>query len=104
MKPAILRALLPMLLAVGPAAAIEFQLTVNVIGNGAADPNGGTYQSGTVVTLTARPQPGHLLKSWTGTDDDSSKELANTATMNSNKTVTGGFAHDNCGHELDGDS
>jgi outer membrane protein assembly factor BamB len=88
MKPAILRALLPMLLAVGAAAAIEFQLTVNVIGNGTADPNGGTYQSGTVVTITARPQPGHLLKSWSGADDDSSKEPANTATMNSNKTVT----------------
>ncbi len=88
MKPAILRALLPVLLAVVPAAAIEFQLTVNVIGNGTADPNGGTYQSGTVVTITARPQPGHLLKSWAGADDDSSKEPANTATMNSNKTVT----------------
>jgi len=88
MKDAILRALLPMLLAVGPAAAIEFQLTVNVIGNGTADPNGGTYQSGTVVTITARPQPGHLLKSWSGADDDSSKELANTATMNAVKTVT----------------
>jgi outer membrane protein assembly factor BamB len=88
MKPAILRALLPMLLAVGPAAAIEFQLTVNVIGNGTADPNGGVYQSGIVVTITAGPQPGHLLKSWAGADDDSSKELANTATMNSDKTVT----------------
>ncbi len=88
MKPTLLTAYSVIFLAVAPALAAEFQLTVNVIGNGTADPNAGTYQAGTVVTIIARPQPGNLLKSWSGTDNDLSTELANTVTIDSDTTVT----------------
>jgi len=68
--------------------AQEFELTVNVIAEGTVDPNSGTFEVGTVVTMQAWPAAGHWVRSWTGTNDDSSKELTNTVTMNSDKTVT----------------
>ena len=76
----------------GSVSAEEFELTVNVVGNGIADPNGGTYESGTVVTIETWPDAGHWVKSWSGSDDDASSERINTVTMTSNKVVTVEFA------------
>jgi hypothetical protein len=65
-----------------------YQLTVTVVGgHGSVDPNSGFYYDGTTVTLTATPDPNYRLKSWTGTNDDSSFALTNTVTMNSDKIV-----------------
>ncbi|UCF44303.1 MAG: PQQ-binding-like beta-propeller repeat protein [Planctomycetota bacterium] len=75
-----------------PALAEEFELTVNVVGNGVADPNGGTYESGTVVTIETWPETGHWVKSWSGSDDDASGERMNTVTMTADKVVTVEFA------------
>ena len=72
----------------GSALAGEFELTVNVVGNGIADPNSGTYETGAVVTIETWPDAGYWVKAWTGSDNDSSTELTNTVTMVSNKIVT----------------
>lgn len=76
----------------GSAWAEEFELVVNVVGNGIADPNGGTYESGTVVTIETWPEAGHWVKSWSGSDDDTSGERMNTVTMTADKVVTVEFA------------
>lgn len=57
-------------------------------GNPTADPSssqactlGGTFVEGEVITLTASPDSGYRVASWSGTDDDDSKALTNTLTM-----------------------
>ncbi len=80
------------ILVTGSALAEEFELTVNVVGNGAVDPNSGTYESGTVVTIQTWPKTGHWVKSWSGTDDDTSRQHMNTVTMTCDKIVTVKFA------------
>ena len=42
---------------------------------------GGTYVEGEVITLTAHPETGYRVASWSGTDDDLSKANTNTLTM-----------------------
>ena len=66
-----------------------YELTVTVVsGHGTVEPNSGSYSAGTVVTLTATPEAVYNMRQWTGTDDDTSCELTNTVTMDSDKTVT----------------
>jgi hypothetical protein len=67
----------------------DVQLTAGVLGgNGTIDPVEGTYSVGTVVDLTATPNEGYRVKTWTGTDNDALKTNANTVTMTADKTVT----------------
>ncbi|HEW78577.1 MAG TPA: hypothetical protein ENH34_01225, partial [Phycisphaerales bacterium] len=47
-----------------------------------------TYYVGTTVTLTATPNSGWWVKTWSGTDDDSSTKTTNAVIMSSDKTVT----------------
>ena len=56
--------------------------------HGSVDPNVGVYIDGTVVTLTARPDPNYGVAEWTGTDDDDSAGLTNTVTMAGDRRVT----------------
>ncbi|MBN7795250.1 Ig-like domain-containing protein [Parahaliea mediterranea] len=51
-----------------PVPVPEYTLTVATSGAGAVtlDPAGGTYEEGTVVTLTAAPEAGWLFESWDG--------------------------------------
>jgi len=78
-----------------------FQLTASVIGGGGTvvptapqpidyDPilDVYTYYVGTVVTLTANPNPGLRVKGWGGTDNDFSTETNNIVIMDSDKTIT----------------
>ena len=53
-------------------------------------PSGGSYASGTQVTLTAAPSAGWQLSGWGG--DLSGSQNPATITMNSNKSVTATFA------------
>jgi len=46
------------------------------------------YTGGMSVSLTATPDPGYRVKSWTGTDNDSSFANTNAVTMDSDKTVS----------------
>jgi len=67
----------------------QYQLTAIVVGgNGTVSPTSGTYDGGTVVTLTADPDTGYRVETWSGTDNDGSKVNTNTVTMDSNRSVT----------------
>jgi len=52
------------------------------------DPNQDSYFDGTVVTITALPDPNYRVRSWSGTDDDTSTALTNTVTVDSDKIVS----------------
>lgn len=67
----------------------EYTLTVNVVGNGSVDPNGGTYVSGTQITLTATPDADNQFVGWSG--DASGTSSSVTVTMDANKSVTATF-------------
>jgi hypothetical protein len=67
----------------------QYQLTATVTdGHGTISPTSGTYDEGTVVTLTASPDTDYRVEEWSGTDNDDSKVNTNTVTMNSNRSVT----------------
>ena len=69
----------------------QFTLTSNVSGSGSVSlsPAGGTYDAGTVVTVTATADAGNQFDGWSG--DLSGTTNPATITMNSNKTITAGF-------------
>ncbi len=68
---------------------VEYTLTVTVPGgHGSVTPGGGTYASGTVVSLVATPENGYRVKSWSGTDNDATTAHVNAVTMTANKAVT----------------
>ncbi|NII25985.1 carbohydrate-binding protein [Pseudoflavitalea sp. X16] len=54
-------------------------------------PNATTYNSGTVVTLTAAAASGYTFTGWSG--DATGTSTSVTVTMNSNKTVTANFTN-----------
>jgi uncharacterized repeat protein (TIGR02543 family) len=58
-------------------------------GTVALSPSGGTYASGTVVTLTATAASGYAFDSWSG--DASGATNPATVTMDANKSVTANF-------------
>jgi predicted outer membrane repeat protein len=73
----------------------QFGLTTSVIGGSGtiisvlpAPLPDGNYYAGTVVTVTATPQAGWVIKRWTGTDNDSEVAATQTVVMNSNRAVT----------------
>jgi PKD repeat protein len=70
---------------------VQYTLTTNTVGQGSItlNPSGGTYNQGTVVTLTAQPGSGWQFSSWSG--DLTGSQNPDTITMNSNKTVTATF-------------
>jgi uncharacterized repeat protein (TIGR02543 family) len=78
-------------LEIKPLIVTPFTLTVNTAGSGAvnANPSGGVYNPGTVVTLTATPALGFQFSGWSG--DLSSADNPATITMTGNKTVTAVF-------------
>jgi len=56
--------------------------------HGHVDPNGGMFYEGDVVSLDAHPDPNYRVRSWSGTDDDSSSDSTNTVTVTGDKIVT----------------
>jgi hypothetical protein len=72
---------------------VNVTLSVAKAGNGqgtvSSTPAGGTYQVGTVVTLTATPATGSDFTSWAGCDSVSGATC--TVTMNSSRSVTATF-------------
>lgn len=79
---------------------IQYTLTVGV-----NDPvmgsatGGGTYDSGTVVTISANPNSGYHFTGWSGSVDDPSI-LTTTVTISSDMTVTANFADDEISVDL----
>jgi len=70
----------------------NYTLTVNINppGAGSVTPSGGSYTSGTVVTLTETPIASYKFVNWSGDATGSGSSTA--VTMNSNKNVTANFA------------
>ena len=68
----------------------KYNLTVNTIGQGSVTPNGGMYEEGTSVTLTATPASGWQFDGWSGDASGSNNPI--TIIMNGNKTVTATFS------------
>jgi hypothetical protein len=75
------------------------RLTVNIVdangtviddelAHGYVVPNNRHFTRGTVVQLTAHPDPNYRVARWTGTDDDSVMGSTNTVTMTNDKVVT----------------
>jgi uncharacterized repeat protein (TIGR02543 family) len=73
---------------------VTYTLTTNTAGNGqvVADPDLTDYPEGTVVSLTALPDPGHSFGGWSG--DLSGTNNPATITMDGDKTVTANFTQD----------
>lgn len=81
---------------VNPApAGPSYTLTVSDDGNGSVtlDPTGGTYASGTTVTLTPVPEAGYEFSGWTGPDAGDIVESGGVYTieMDADKSVTANF-------------
>ncbi|MCP5103524.1 MAG: PKD domain-containing protein [bacterium] len=70
----------------------QYTLTTNTVGQGTIglNPSGGTYNQGTVVTVTATPDSGWQFDNWSV--DLSGSTNPTTITMNSNKSVTANFS------------
>ncbi len=70
---------------------VQHTLTVNTVGSGSVtlNPPGGTYNPGTVVTLTATPASGFQFSGWSGDLSGSTNPV--NITMNANKNVTATF-------------
>jgi uncharacterized repeat protein (TIGR02543 family) len=70
---------------------IQYTLATSVSppGSGLVSPDGGIYDIGSTVTLTATPAAGYEFVSWSG--DVSSTEPEVTITMDADKSVTAGF-------------
>ncbi len=69
----------------------QYSLSTSVTGSGSIvlSPSGGTYSSGTAVTLTAVPGSGYEFIGWSG--DLSGSTNPTTLVMNNNKSVTATF-------------
>ena len=64
-------------------ATTQYTLTVTA-GEGGSVTNGGTFDEGTEVTITATPNEGYEFVGWEGSDNDSSSL---TLTLNSNNNI-----------------
>jgi len=75
----------------------EYTLTVNIVGNGSVTlaPSGGTYLSGTAVTLGPQADSGWTFTGWSGANaGDISATAPYIITMNDDKAVTANFEED----------
>ncbi len=73
----------------------QYDLTINVDGNGTTDPEVGTYtyDYGTEVSLTATASDGWTFSEWVG-NVDHNESAATTITVSANETVTAVFSED----------
>jgi uncharacterized repeat protein (TIGR02543 family) len=68
-----------------------YTLNVTPVGNGSVtkDPDQTLYDSGSSVTLTATPSPGHSFVGWSGSASGTANPLV--VVMNANKNITASF-------------
>ncbi len=67
----------------------DYMLTTSVTGgHGSILPSSDYRGRNEIVSLIATPDANYVVKSWYGTDDDSSKNMVNTVTMTSAKSVS----------------
>ena len=77
------------MVALGCPPPSNYTLTVQTQGNGSVDPSGGTYESGTTVTLTATPDANWLFDHWE--DDLAGSAHPSDIVMDTDKLVTAVF-------------
>jgi len=71
----------------------QYQLTMSVVGgHGTLIPASGKFNVGTLLTLTATPDPGYCVKRWTGTNDDASVSTTNKVLVRADSSVSVEFA------------
>ncbi len=75
------------ILAAGDSNSFLLNTTVSG-GHATIEPENGSYEKDTVVALTITPEAGYRVKTWQGSDNDSSRETSNCVTMDSDKSVT----------------
>lgn len=77
-----------------------FTLSTSVSGSGSISlsPAGGTYASGTVVTVTASPASGYTFSGWSGALSGSTNPAS--VTMDANKSITASFTPVSTGSDL----
>lgn len=87
---------------IGVTVPAEPRLTVNVSGSGSVQisPDQPYYDTGTVVTLTAVPEPFWQFSNWSGNLSGSNNP--ETITMDASKTVTANFVFNGTGLLSDG--
>ena len=75
----------------GGGGTTQYNLTTNTAGSGSIslNPAGGTYDEGTIVTVSASPASGFEFSGWSG--DLSGSTNPTTITMNSAKSITASF-------------
>ena len=73
-----------------PASATTFNLTLNTSSGGTAT-GSNTYETGSVVTITATPNTNYSFTSWTG-DTGCSGAASHTITITANTTCTASFS------------
>ncbi|WP_444980888.1 InlB B-repeat-containing protein, partial [Paenibacillus koleovorans] len=75
----------------GSSSPPQYTLSTSATnGSVTLSPSGGTYASGTVVTVTATPNSGYSFAGWSG--DLSGTTNPTTITMSGNKSVTASFS------------
>ena len=72
-----------------PPAPTQYTLTVTAGEGGCVSTEGGTYDEGTEVTITATPEEGYEFVGWEGSDNDSNSL---SITINGNTTLQALFA------------
>jgi plastocyanin len=71
------------------AATTQYSLTVTAGTGGSVSTSGGTYDDGTIVTITALPNDGYEFVGWNGSD---SSDSTISITINSNTTLEALFS------------
>ncbi len=79
----------------------EYDLTINIEGQGSTDPSEGThtYEHGEKVTIEPTPEKDWNFKEWTGDRQSQEKEI--TIEMDENKEITAHFEESNPYFEVD---
>ena len=72
-----------------PPAPTQYTLTVTAGEGGSVSTEGGTYDEGTEITITATPEEGYEFVGWEGSDSESNSL---TVTLNGNTTVQAIFS------------
>ena len=72
-----------------PPAPIQYSLTVTAGEGGTVSTEGGTYDEGTEVTVTATPEEGYEFVGWEGSESDT---ISLTVILNGNRTIQALFA------------
>lgn len=73
----------------GETSSVYYELSIAIEGSGSVSPENGSYQEGSIVSLTATASTGWTFSNWSGNISSTSSTI--TVTMNSSKSITATF-------------